>query len=222
MRFFLMIFSILMVLASQAQSPQVGGQQYIVKEGERLAQIAKEYLGKRCARKKIVKATNLKAATDEGFESIARMGKLQAGQLLWIPSQDSEEAPNTNSQEATIVEIPQTDCEIRIWYNYQVVAISVINEYWIEQGLSLEERAKAAYEIRHQARINARYMMQDKTAVEMLRKRDKLKYGNPDGPTFDYLLEKNLKKGLAKEKAYESIIQSASKTSTVFNKDCVD
>jgi len=57
--------------------------------------------------------------------------------------------------------------------------------------LFVEERAKKAYEIRHNARLKAREMMQNKDEVLALQKRDLKKYGNPDGPTFDQLIKKH-------------------------------
>ena len=116
------------------------------------------------------------------------------------------------------VVVPKTNAEIRVWYNYQVVAISEINKKWIGEGLSAEERARRAYELRHDARVNARFMMPNKDEVRMLRERDKEKYGNPDGPTFSYLVEKNRKEGLEGDQVYEAIIESSSRTSAAYNK----
>lgn len=116
------------------------------------------------------------------------------------------------------VTIPQTNAEIRLWYNYQVVAISEIDKRWVEEGLSAEVRAKRAYELRHEARVNARYMMPDKDEVKMLQQRDEVKYGNPDGPTFAHLVEKSQKEGLEGDQVYETIIASSSRTSAAYNK----
>ncbi|MCP4694759.1 MAG: hypothetical protein GY859_42420 [Desulfobacterales bacterium] len=80
------------------------------------------------------------------------------------------------------------------------------------------ERAKRAYEIRHNARINARALMKNRLEVEMLRARDMEKYGHPDGPTFLRLVEKNCAKGLRGDEIYEAIVQSSSRTSAEFNK----
>ncbi len=115
------------------------------------------------------------------------------------------------------VAVPQTNAEIRLWYNYQVVAISEINKRWVEEGLSAEERARRAYELRHDARVNARFMMPDKDEVKMLQERDSAKYGNPGGPTFAYLVEKNQKAGLEGGQVYEAIIESSSRTSAAYN-----
>ena len=118
--------------------------------------------------------------------------------------------------------VPSSDCEIRKWYNYQVVAISVINKRWIENGIVLKERAKKAYTLRHHARINARFMMKDRDAVKILQKRDIKKYGNPDGPTFLHLVKKVHKKGFKGNEIYRQIIKSSSRTSPTYNGKCID
>lgn len=120
-----------------------------------------------------------------------------------------------------LVVIPKSDCDIRRWYNYQVVAIPRINKRWIEKGQSLEERARRAYTLRHNARINARYMMLDQSEVAVLRQRDQAKYGNPDGPTFDYLINKGIAKGKKVEEVYKGMISSSSRTDTRFNDQCI-
>ncbi len=113
--------------------------------------------------------------------------------------------------------IPKTNSEIRLWYNYQVVIIPTLNEQWIREGVSAKERAKLAYGIRHRARIYARLLMPDKEDVGMLRKRDMKKYGNPDGPTFEYLVDKNRQKGLGGDALYVAIVESSSRTSAEYN-----
>lgn len=130
-------------------------------------------------------------------------------------------APQANTAPATskMVQIPESDCDIRLWYNYQVVAIPKINQRWKEKGMSLVERAKAAFSLRHQARINARYMMADNVAA--LQARDMKKYGNPDGPTFDYLVAKGHTKGQSDEAIYKNIITSSSHTDASFNEECM-
>lgn len=88
--------------------------------------------------------------------------------------------------------LPKTNAEIRQWYNDQVAPITQLNGKWTKEALSPEERAKRSYEIRHSARIKARAMMQNKEEVTLLQRRDMEKYGNPDGPTFDYLVQKTV------------------------------
>lgn len=125
------------------------------------------------------------------------------------------------SSHKQLVVIPKSDCDIRRWYNYQVVAIPRINKRWIEKGQSLEDRARRAYTLRHNARINARYMMADQSEVAVLRQRDQAKYGNPDGPTFDYLINKGIAQGKRAEEVYKGMISSSSRTDTRFNDQCV-
>ncbi|BDS13639.1 hypothetical protein [Aureispira anguillae] len=115
---------------------------------------------------------------------------------------------------------PENNCDIRTWYNFQVIAIDQMNEYWIHQGLDLETRAQKAFLLRHNARKYARFMMKDKTEVASLEQRDFNKYGNPDGPSFEYLLEKNQTKGLTISESYEQIIKSASQTNRRQNAVC--
>lgn len=113
--------------------------------------------------------------------------------------------------------LPRTNAEIRQWYNDQVSVVSERNEQWAKEGASVEERALRAYEIRHNARIQARAMMRDKEEVEMLRARDMKKYGNFDGPSFDYLVEKNSKKGMKGDSIYEAILGSSARTNAKYN-----
>lgn len=118
------------------------------------------------------------------------------------------------------IALPQNNCEIRTWYNFQVIAIDQQNAYWISQGLDLATRAQKAFSLRHNARKYARFMMKDKEEVRVLQERDLAKYKHPDGPTFDYLLQKNQDKGMSLSEAYESIIQTASQTNTKYNAVC--
>ncbi|MBB1488679.1 hypothetical protein [Oceanospirillum sediminis] len=133
-----------------------------------------------------------------------------------------ESAMSASSSPAgnVLVSVPETDCEIRVWYNYQVVAIPVINERWITTGLTLEERARRAFDTRHRARMNARYMMSSAEEMKALQARDMEKYGNPDGPTFEYLVQKSLNKGVDRDQAYKKIIASSARTDNGYNEEC--
>ncbi len=128
----------------------------------------------------------------------------------------SETAKTSNAGSQVV--IPKTNAEIRLWYNHQVVIIPTLNAEWINEGVNAEERAQRAYHIRHTARIHARLLMRDKDEVNDLRERDMKKYGNPDGPTFPYLIEKNCRKGLSGDSIFEEIVKSSSRTSAEFNK----
>jgi hypothetical protein len=113
---------------------------------------------------------------------------------------------------AAITDGAMTNAEVRDWYNAQVATIPTQNQAWLGEGLSAELRARQAYTIRHDARIEARNMMSNKAEVEQLRARDQVKYGDRDGPTFEYLVDKNRDKGLEGDAVYEAIIESSART----------
>jgi hypothetical protein len=102
--------------------------------------------------------------------------------------------------------------EVRAHYNRLVSAIGPANARWKSEGLPAEERARRAWQLRHDARILTRAMMSDPREVELLRKRDLEKYGHPDGPTFELLVEKQRRKGSSGDAVYEAIIESAQRT----------
>jgi hypothetical protein len=60
-------------------------------------------------------------------------------------------------------------------------------------------------------------MMETSAEIEDLRERDRLLYGNPDGPTFDQLVQSNLKRGLRTDEVYERIINGAQTTNREVN-----
>lgn len=84
----------------------------------------------------------------------------------------------------------KTNAEVRQWYLEQISHIPELNERWRRQGLSARERAERTWRIRCDARLQARSMMADPTEVELLRQRDLAVYGNLDGPTLEFLVEK--------------------------------
>jgi hypothetical protein len=111
-----------------------------------------------------------------------------------------------------------TNEEIRLYYNQMVSTIGPKNEEWKKEGVPLLERARRAFEIRHNARLTCRAMMASAAEVDDLRKRDQEKYGNPDGPVFEQLVEHENKKGGAGDAVYEGIIQSAQRTDEGYNR----
>lgn len=201
---------------------QHSGESYIFQRGDWLSKVAKKAYDNPHLYYRIIEGTNEKAQTDNSFTPITSVNKIQVGQKVWIPKQvgASTEVSAPKEEDAILVALPKTNCEIRVWYNYQVIAIGKLNEKWKEDGLDLATRAHKAYELRHNARINARFMMQNKSEVQMIQARDMGKYGNPDGPTYEYLVKKSTDKGLSQEEAYQNIIDSSSRVSPVFNKEC--
>ena len=206
----LIVFLLTWQFATQsfAQTPN---SEYIIQQDDWLSKISQVAYENPHLYYRIIEGTNKKAESDNSFVKIPRANDINVGQKIWIPHLP---APSS------LTGVPKTDCEIRLWYNFQVVAVGVINEKWKQDGIGLKTRAHKAYEMRHEARVNARFMMQDKDAVKALQARDTQKYGNPDGPTFEYLLKKNTDKGLTIEAAYQSIIDSSSRTDKGYNADC--
>jgi len=75
-----------------------------------------------------------------------------------------------------------------------------------------------AWGIRREARLQARSMMPDPSEAELLRQRDVAVYGDPDGSTFEFLVEELTRVGLEGDEIYEKIIEGASRTDTDINR----
>lgn len=60
--------------------------------------------------------------------------------------------------------------------------------------------------------------MTDPMEVEALRARDSRLYGNPEGPTFEQLLEEERASGLTEDQAYERIIQGSQSANQKVNR----
>ena len=110
-----------------------------------------------------------------------------------------------------------TNREIRRWYVAQVRIIPEQSEAWTREGIPAEVRARRAFEIRRRARREARDMMLDPKDVETLQRRDQANYGNPDGPTFEQLVEA-LGKTFSGDALYEELIAQAARTDAETNK----
>lgn len=218
------LFITLLLLTNSTLFAQSPNSSYVIQSSDWLSKIAKTVYGDANNYTKIIQATNEKAAVDNSFKRIENANSLTVGQKIWIPSIAPNPTTTTNTNATptskNMLNAPSTNCDIRLWYNYQVVAIGKINERWEEEGLPLKERAEKAYKLRHEARVNARFMMPKESEVKALQARDMKKYGNPDGPTFEYLVKKNTDKGKTLDEAYQSIIDSSSRTDTKYNQDC--
>lgn len=109
--------------------------------------------------------------------------------------------------------------EIREWYTAQT-SPEVIEQHlqrFAEAGLSLAEQAAELQQIRHNARITARGMMGDSEGVAILQRRDLEKFGNPDGPSLDQLVEKAVLGGMRGDEVWDSIIGSSQRTDAATN-----
>lgn len=111
-----------------------------------------------------------------------------------------------------------TNKQARQLYLERVAEIAAADAKWRADGLPAEERARRAFAIRSGARRTARAMMGDASEVAALQERDRAKYGDPDGPTFEFLVEKARAKGLAGDALYESIVESAQRTDAGVNR----
>ncbi len=215
-----LVFASLFFVLTNNSIAQTPNSSYIIKKGDWLRNISQRAYGNPSLYTQIIEGTNERHLLDKSFQKITNVNSLRIGQKIWIPAQTTSSKQTNVADTFELVSVPKTNCEIRIWYNYQVVAISKLNENWIRHGISLKERAIKAYELRHSARVNARFMMADKAEVKKIQERDQQKYGNPDGPTFNYLVKKTTAKGLSIEEAYQKIIESSSRVSKVYNSDC--
>src|SRR4029079_3277737 len=87
-----------------------------------------------------------------------------------------------------------------------------LDQGWQAQGLSLEQRARQASELRHGMRMTARAMMSDPAQVLGLLLRDAQKYGDGEGPTFDQLVAQRGADGLEGDAIYQAILGSSQRT----------
>jgi hypothetical protein len=106
--------------------------------------------------------------------------------------------------------------EVRDWYHAQLAGFGQLDQAWQEQAVPLAERARRAYEMRHNARLAAREQM-PASAVVPLETRDLDLYDNPDGPTFDGLIEKLIATGKTRDQAYEALLESARRSNAGYD-----
>lgn len=111
-----------------------------------------------------------------------------------------------------------TNRDIRVIYVCRAAGIGALDAGWQAEGVPVDERARRAYQVRHEARMTARAMMSDRAEVADLEARDTAKYGRKDGPSFEYLLNKGRAEGLSGDALYQSIIDSAQRTNEATNR----
>ncbi|MCP3141518.1 DUF1515 domain-containing protein [Pyxidicoccus xibeiensis] len=112
---------------------------------------------------------------------------------------------------------PTTNSDIRKWYLEKVGTIPELDKKWAAQGVPMEERARRAVAIRHDARLEARKMMKNPLEVLMLRARDLFTYGNINGPSFNQLVKKAEDKGLRGDDVFKELIGSSNRTNQTVN-----
>ena len=104
----------------------------------------------------------------------------------------------------------QKNRDVREWYLQLLVQYPDLYTQWQQKDLTLRKKAEEACDFRKKARLKGREMM-DPQDVELLRLRDSTAYGNPDGPTFDYIYQKLQNKGM-ENLICEAIISSSGRT----------
>ena len=102
-----------------------------------------------------------------------------------------------------------TNDEIRSWYLNEVSKIAALDEEWSIRGDTLQQRAGQAWQRRHELRLKAREMMENPSDVDVLRERDRKMYSNPDGPTFEDLLDRLRSRGISDDAAFRRILAGA-------------
>ena len=110
-----------------------------------------------------------------------------------------------------------TNQQVRDYYNTENSRIPALNDGWRAQGMSAEDRARRAHELRHDMRMTSRAMMGDSGQVLELLIRDAVKYGDGEGPTFDQLVAIQQSRGRVGDASYEAIITGAPATSREYN-----
>ena len=104
----------------------------------------------------------------------------------------------------------------RYWYHTFIAELGNMHkalERKIElKQLSWDEYAKLAFDMRHHARVYTRALMADQMAEALLERRDQMKYGNREGPTFEYLLEEQRKMHKTPEESDRAIVYSSIRT----------
>ena len=83
---------------------------------------------------------------------------------------------------------------------------------WLAEGLSLEERARRGHAYRRRARFWARDQGVDAGDAAVLEVRDLEVHGNPEGPSFEELINRGLRKGKSLDAVYLGIIGSAQRS----------
>lgn len=118
-----------------------------------------------------------------------------------------------------VYEGKMTDTMTRTWYHAYMAEYQKQIEEQTErmQDLSLREKALIAYETRHHARVQTRSQMEDLEALQKIQNWDLKRYNNKDGPTFDWLMKKNMKEGMTEEESYQEILKSALTTNMWVN-----
>jgi hypothetical protein len=101
---------------------------------------------------------------------------------------------------------------VRQWYLRTVQRIPQLDRALVARGASLEQRAFSAWRWRKRARIVARSQMLDKDLLRTYQVRDLRRYGDPNGPSFGFLVRDARERGLRGAAVYRDILRSSQAT----------
>ena len=110
-----------------------------------------------------------------------------------------------------------TNAEVRLWYHQRVKDIGRLVRDLRQRGVAVREVAQLAWRLRRSAVQEARGQMGNADDVEVLRMRNLAKYADPDGPSFEYVVERARERRLTGDDVYEEVIRSALRTDPVTN-----
>ena len=111
-----------------------------------------------------------------------------------------------------------TNREIRAWYLRKISEIADLDNQSEARGESLKFRALQAWAARRSLRSEARGLMRNPLLGALLQARDLKRYGNTNGPSFEFLFEKLEAGGVRGDEAYRAIIRSALTTDEGINR----
>jgi RHS repeat-associated protein len=128
--------------------------------------------------------------------------------VFMFAGQSASAVPLARSASATQAQAAQ----LRGIYKDGARQIAALADSLAKKGTPLQRIAEILSEERHKNRLAVRGKMSEWLDVAALKARDLFTYGNPDGPTFDWLVARARAKGLSGDDVWKYIIGSSSRT----------
>lgn len=120
---------------------------------------------------------------------------------------DDSSTPETVEEAQTALAAGQswTEAQIRETYLCRLQQIGAENAGWVKAGADASTRARRAWQMGHDALLTARAMTAD-AELAARQARDQERYGSPDGPTFEWLVQRETDEGLSGDARYEAVV----------------
>ncbi len=164
------------------------------------------------------KPSSSKPSSSKPSSSVRRPDDFDTGAARTRPRRPSNTGTEqVRGPDATGAKKPTSNSDIRKWYLDKVGTIPELDKKWAAEGVPLQERARRAVEIRHDARLEARKMMKNPLEVALLRARDFFTYGSINGPSFKQLVKKAEAKGLQGDEVWKELLGSSNRTNQTVN-----